>query len=94
MQVVHKLASRLKLGGVWYYTGDHVQLDAQDALALQGRGLSSPAQKGAKPKNVKEEPADVIKAEQIGIVVKDENVQQAEEIFRKEQVRGHGKRNR
>ena len=88
MQVVHELASRLRVGGVWYNRGDAVLLDENDAAALAGRGLSSPARPGVIPKNAPSVPASTL-----GIVTKEHVGDTVSVPVVKEPQRGHsGKR--
>jgi hypothetical protein len=93
MPVVHELATKLNIGGAWYYTGDNVQLDEEDAAVMAMRGMSKPAKPGAIPKNIpqkqKSSEPEKVSAKEVGdagIVTKTEQPS--------EQSRGPARRNR
>jgi hypothetical protein len=65
-QVTDILATRLRIGGVWYGRGDPVQLDEEDAAVYRMRGMSRPAPEGTQAKNVKK-----LRAAEVPVQTKD-----------------------
>jgi hypothetical protein len=67
-QVNTELCSRLRIGGVWYTSGQTVQLDQRDVELYEARGFSKRPKPGAKAANVEEPVA--LKAGEVGIQLK------------------------